>query len=504
MASEWFYSRDNDEHGPFSSGDLRSLAKKGDLLPTDYLWKKGMTDWTVAAHFPTLFPPKDGTATVIITPAEDVQPDTEAAIKIDTGVGGKKSTNAKSGPASADPLASLKLDVATAGKKATQAVKTHAKTVGKVAALTAERTKISTLTLPMAYAALGESCYQSRTHEKDFPDLFANLDAIQASPAEGKKKTIASGETIGEQAMAWAEQGMAFAKSQAQGVQAKTLLVQLGKACFNKFGPKAGPEELVAKVQSLKDRLNQIHTDRGISVKKSGGAKTWLVYGGGALLFLTILGAFVDDDLAVPETPAQKEPSGDEGTSSRAPSAPSSGQQAPPNVSQDEELKELFRQSRCMAGMSPEALQSLLRSTAKSNRSRWGAFQSITPSKTEKNSSGSDFVQLYGTTDSIKCGFRRNDAASQELGLWVVFINRRSIRLMAKPKCSAWALDVRQNREFFYLILHIPIPAMSLSLQAKDDLFRARVQEAMRASVRGFKPGQPWSIQHEEIIGQSP
>ena len=55
MASQWLYSRDGTEHGPVSSSEVMELAKNGQLLPTDFLWKEGMAEWKPASGFPKLF-----------------------------------------------------------------------------------------------------------------------------------------------------------------------------------------------------------------------------------------------------------------------------------------------------------------------------------------------------------------------------------------------------------------------------------------------------------------
>ena len=58
MSSQWLYSRDGNDHGPVSSSELMELAKNGQLLPTDLLWKEGMAEWKPASSFPKLFPPQ--------------------------------------------------------------------------------------------------------------------------------------------------------------------------------------------------------------------------------------------------------------------------------------------------------------------------------------------------------------------------------------------------------------------------------------------------------------
>lgn len=288
MASEWLYSRDGEDFGPVSSAELKQLAVTGKLLRTDLLWKEGMADWKPADQFPKLFPDEESASVII---PDEAAEDPLASFKLDVDAAVKKGAKAKATASVADNLVSLQVDVAAAGRKATSKVKSHARTAGKVAVLAAERTKISTVTLPIAYAELGEHCYRSRTHAEEFGELFAKLDAVQAGIAESGKPAEAGGDTIAEKAKAWAEQGMKFAQSQAQGVQAKTLFVQLGKACFNRFGPEAGPEELVTRIQALRDRLSKLDAEVKTGVNKTGGAKGWLMYGGGAMVCLMLIGS---------------------------------------------------------------------------------------------------------------------------------------------------------------------------------------------------------------------
>ena len=57
MATEWHYSKGGQQHGPISAADLNALAKSGELLPTDMIWKEGMAEWKPAGSLKGLFPP---------------------------------------------------------------------------------------------------------------------------------------------------------------------------------------------------------------------------------------------------------------------------------------------------------------------------------------------------------------------------------------------------------------------------------------------------------------
>jgi hypothetical protein len=55
MATQWFYRRAGAEHGPFSSGKIRRMVARGELAPTDLLWRDGMDEWRPAGESGTLF-----------------------------------------------------------------------------------------------------------------------------------------------------------------------------------------------------------------------------------------------------------------------------------------------------------------------------------------------------------------------------------------------------------------------------------------------------------------
>ncbi len=56
MASpEWYYAKDNVQHGPVSAAELRQLAGRGELQPEDLVWREGMDDWIAAKRVKGLF-----------------------------------------------------------------------------------------------------------------------------------------------------------------------------------------------------------------------------------------------------------------------------------------------------------------------------------------------------------------------------------------------------------------------------------------------------------------
>jgi uncharacterized protein (TIGR03067 family) len=56
MANQWYYSKNGDKCGPVSSSELKALARAGKLLPTDLVWKEGISSWKPAGKVKGLFP----------------------------------------------------------------------------------------------------------------------------------------------------------------------------------------------------------------------------------------------------------------------------------------------------------------------------------------------------------------------------------------------------------------------------------------------------------------
>lgn len=56
MSAVWYVSRSGENRGPYTSDALRQMARSGELLLTDLLWKDGMKQWRPAGESKGLFP----------------------------------------------------------------------------------------------------------------------------------------------------------------------------------------------------------------------------------------------------------------------------------------------------------------------------------------------------------------------------------------------------------------------------------------------------------------
>src|SRR4051812_10106663 len=52
--ANWFYVRAGQQQGPTDLQSLSDLIRRGEIQPTDLVWRDGMPDWTPATQVPEL------------------------------------------------------------------------------------------------------------------------------------------------------------------------------------------------------------------------------------------------------------------------------------------------------------------------------------------------------------------------------------------------------------------------------------------------------------------
>ena len=270
MADQWLYSRDGTDHGPVSSSTLVELAKNGQLLTTDLLWKEGMAEWKPASSFPKLFPPQASPDEMPVFVVTDNKP---------------KAENAKE---------------KTRFGQATSSFKAHAQTAGRLAKLTAEKIRIVTVSLPLAYAALGKYIFETRTAEDAYADVFKELDAIASAIAENARPIPAQKKSsLTEKAKELASQGMQLANSQKLLLHQKAMFAKLGRQGYSQKGAQAGPERLVQAIKPLVERLATLEKDLSDNDHKAGGKKRLGMMAAGMLCGVFLIGWMLRENSGV-------------------------------------------------------------------------------------------------------------------------------------------------------------------------------------------------------------
>jgi len=160
------------------------------------------------------------------------------------------------------PLPNEKSSFSARVREGVSTLAASAKDAAKVTAKQAEKTKITQISLPSAYHALGKHIHSSGKFRDEFGELYASIDdglrkidgLKEVKPTEGEQK--------------FSDKAKAAAQKAKDGVTAKTLSVavdnnlrNLGRGAYEKYGVNAGSPELIHPIADLHDRLGKLAED---------------------------------------------------------------------------------------------------------------------------------------------------------------------------------------------------------------------------------------------------
>jgi hypothetical protein len=86
MSDRWFFQRDGQQFGPYTSAEVKKYAADGRLLSTDMMVREGRTDWKPASSYPKLFPPESSPSPPQAGPVPSVQAVGEGVAKAGKGI----------------------------------------------------------------------------------------------------------------------------------------------------------------------------------------------------------------------------------------------------------------------------------------------------------------------------------------------------------------------------------------------------------------------------------
>lgn len=280
--------------------------------------------------------------------------------------------------------------------KATSSLKAHAQTAGRLATLTAERTKIANVSLPSAYSELGKQCYQTRSCEKEFPELFRDIDALaEALQTNSTAKPTSTATSFTDKAKALAEKGIQVANNQKLVLQQKVLFARLGRQAYETLGEHVGPDALIKAIEPLTARLVVLEKELAVNVQKAGGKKRVAIIGGGILVALVILAAMLGD---LGNKVTRKERGASRSTAST-------------KGNPSDHAFAVLRQ--CKMGSTPEFVESLMQ--------KEGLERTDTQNKTQDGKPR--LIHFYGPDDAVFFFARKN--ASGAWGLALVRIDQQ-------------------------------------------------------------------------------
>jgi hypothetical protein len=148
-------------------------------------------------------------------------------------------------------------------KKLLSSLSATAGAAAKLVARQTERTKLTIMTLPAAYRALGKDCVQQKRHLEGVTDLIQQLrlvigelkalsDAASARPAA---------QAITDKAKAAGKQAADFACQKQLGMKRDALFADIGKSIHDQHGDASGPEALVTPIRDTLALILQLDAD---------------------------------------------------------------------------------------------------------------------------------------------------------------------------------------------------------------------------------------------------
>ncbi len=179
-------------------------------------------------------------------------------------------------------------------KGAAANVAANAKAAAQIAGKQAEHGKLTQMTLPSAYSALGKDIHGAGRFRDEFGDLFTKMEGLlgkiqslkQAHPASDQPQKFT------DRAKAAAGHAMDLTKAKAVEMEANGILRELGKRAYEKLGENAGAANLVQPIAQALARLETLDREiKALSESHAGGFLTpkRLLVGGGTVIALVVL-----------------------------------------------------------------------------------------------------------------------------------------------------------------------------------------------------------------------
>ena len=203
MASEWYYIIDEMQYGPVSSGELRDLAVRGQLLPSSLVWKEGLEGWVRAKNIKGLIVTScQKTNKQVSEESNTLNPETELPnVKLHTdpsiNIIPEKISGQNSIPVTSEnDYQGLDESSDSEERNRENKSKKYIKVVCQVASEVGSYLKaqgvlviITLVEMPNAYYGYGKSIYHNDRFHSVFSDTFNNISNLESAISEYSTRT---------------------------------------------------------------------------------------------------------------------------------------------------------------------------------------------------------------------------------------------------------------------------------------------------------------------------
>ena len=158
----WYYQQGGQKVGPVTATDLKKLAGAGKLKSDDQVRKEGMAEWVQASRIKGLF-----AMPAVVKCSVPIESDRSSTLKSENQARSARETASKPSKASTAPSAAEATPATTQPAKKHGSLADNFKKAAQTALKKSEQLKLTQVTLPSAYQALGKQVYTSGKAQSD-------------------------------------------------------------------------------------------------------------------------------------------------------------------------------------------------------------------------------------------------------------------------------------------------------------------------------------------------
>jgi hypothetical protein len=165
----------------------------------------------------------------------------------------------------------------------------------KLVGLQAERTKLTTLTLPAAYKTLGNDCVQQKRHLDGVKELIEQLQAVvsEIKALSEISKPQASNQSFTDKAKAAGKQAVDLARRKQLEMKRESLCGDVGKVIYETYKESSGSKEIISPIQAALNRVAELDSEIAKVEKGSWITRKYLLFIAAGIAVTVVAAAFL-------------------------------------------------------------------------------------------------------------------------------------------------------------------------------------------------------------------
>jgi hypothetical protein len=170
----------------------------------------------------------------------------------------------------------------------------NAGAAAKLVGLQAERTRLTTLTLPAAYRTLGNDCVQQKRHLDGVKELIEQLQAVvsEIKALSEISKPQASNQSFTDKAKAAGKHAVDLARRKQLEMKRESLCGDVGKVIYETYKESSGSKDLVTPIQAALQRVAELDSEIAKVEKGSWITRKYLLFMAAGIAVTVIVALF--------------------------------------------------------------------------------------------------------------------------------------------------------------------------------------------------------------------